>query len=160
MLWFQIKSRLIKNWKYEKRDGKGYSNIDERMMYGRYYNRNIQSSFDMNCASKFTDPLFWQRVHEHLTSHEIYNNIKYKLYQVVFPVNTSSFMDTIDWMKIIKESRFSNIRPIDGVTRLKLYNCSNIIGLGNGVHNGGQIVVEIPKWLFDIIYRRYFSCRS
>ena len=48
-------------------------------------------------------------------------------------------------MKIIKESRFSNIRPIDGVTRLKLYNCSNIMGLENGVHKGGQIVVEIPN---------------
>ena len=54
-------------------------------------------------------------------------------------------MDTIDWLKIIKESRFSNIRPVDGIIRLKLYNCSNIIGLENGVHKGGQIVVEIPN---------------
>ena len=47
--------------------------------------------------------------------------------------------------KIIKESRFSFIRHIDGVTMLKLYSCSNITGLKNLVHKGGQVVVEIPK---------------
>ena len=51
-------------------------------------------------------------------------------------------MDTPDEKKIIKESRFSYIRPIDSVTRLKLYNCSNITGLENVVHKGGQVVVE------------------
>ena len=54
-------------------------------------------------------------------------------------------MNAIDGMKIIKESRFSYIRHIDWGTRLKLYNCSNIIGLENIVHKGGQLVVEIPN---------------
>ena len=71
-------------------------------MYVRYYNINTQLSFDLNSDSKFMDPLFWQRVHEHLASHKIYNNIKYKINQVVFLVNTSSIIDTIDGMKIIK----------------------------------------------------------
>ena len=57
--------------------------------------------------------------------------------------NIPSIMDTTYGMKIIKDSRFSYIRPIDGVTRLKLYNCSNITGLENIVHKGGQVVVEI-----------------
>ena len=52
----------------------------------------------------------------------------------MYPVNTSSIMDTTDGMKIIKESRFSSIHPIDGVTRSKIYNCSNITGLENVVH--------------------------
>ena len=54
-------------------------------------------------------------------------------------------MATTVGMKVIKESRFRYIQPIDGVTRLKLYNCSNITGLENLVHKGGQVVVEIPN---------------
>ena len=56
-------------------------------------------------------------------------------------------MDTTDGVRIIKESRFSYIRPIDRVTRFKLCNCSNITGLENVVHNGGQVVVKIPNSL-------------
>ena len=53
------KIKINKNiCKYEKTDEKGYYNIDERMMYVRYYNRNTQSSFDLNYDSKFIDPLF------------------------------------------------------------------------------------------------------
>ena len=63
----------------------------------------------------------------------------------MYPVNTSSIIDTTDGMKTIKESMFSDLRPIDGVTRLKLYNYSNITGLENLVHKGGQVVVEIPN---------------
>ena len=64
--------------KYEKIDEKGYSNIDEDMRYVRYYKRNTQLLFDLNCDSKFTDPMFWQRVYEHFTSHKMCNNLKYK----------------------------------------------------------------------------------
>ena len=53
------KIKINKNiCKYEKTDEKGYYNIDKRMMYVRYYNRNTQSSFDLNYDSKFIDPLF------------------------------------------------------------------------------------------------------
>ena len=99
--------------KYEKIDEKGYSNIDEDMRYVRYYKINTRSSFDLNCDFKFMDPMFWQRVHEHLTSHKIYKNTKYKIHQVVYPINSSSIMATTVGMKVIKESRFSYIRPID-----------------------------------------------
>ena len=83
------------------------------MTYIRFYNINTQSSFDLNSGSKFIDPLFWQRVHEHLTSHKIYKNTKYKIHQVVYPINSSSIMATTVGMKVIKESRFSYIRPIN-----------------------------------------------
>ena len=89
------------------------------------------------------DLFFWHRVHEYLTSRNIYKNTKYKIHQVVYPVNTSSIMDTTDGTNIFKESRFSYIRSVDGVIRLKLYNCSNITGLVNLVHKGSQVVVEI-----------------
>ena len=44
-----------------------------------------------------------------------------------------------------KQSRFNYIRPVDGVTRLKVYNCSNINGLENVIHKSSQVVVEIPN---------------
>ena len=45
--------------KYEKIDKKGYYNIDEHVRYVRYYTRTNQSSFDLNCDSKYMDPIFW-----------------------------------------------------------------------------------------------------
>ena len=67
------RNKVNKNvFKYEKIDEKGYSNIDERMRYVRYYNRNTQPSFDLNSDSNFMNHLFWQYVHEDLTSHKIY----------------------------------------------------------------------------------------
>ena len=47
--------------------------------------------------------------------------------------------------KKYKESRFSYIRPVDGVTRLKVCNCSNITGLENEIHKSSQVVVKIPS---------------
>ena len=44
----------------------------------------------------------------------------------------------------VKESRFSYIRPVDGATRLIVYNCSNITGLKPPVHRGSKVVVEVP----------------
>ena len=44
-----------------------------------------------------------------------------------------------------KESRFSYIGPVDGVTRLKVYNYSNITGLENEIHKSSQDGVEIPN---------------
>ena len=45
--------------KCEKINEKGYSNIDEDMRYVKYYKRNTQSSFDLNCEPKFMDLIFW-----------------------------------------------------------------------------------------------------
>ena len=66
-------------------------------------------------------------------------------------------MDTTDGVRIIKESRFSYIRPIDRVTRFKLCNCSNITGLENVVHNGGQVVVKIPNSCLILFTRDTFQ---
>ena len=68
---------------------------------------------------------------------------KYKIHQVMFPVNISSIMELTDGRMITKESIFSFIRPVDGVTRLKVYNCSNITGLENVVCS--QAIVKIPN---------------
>ena len=70
---------------------------------------------------------------------------KYKIHQVMFPVNISSIMELTGGRKITKESIISFIRPVDGVTRLKVYNCSNITGLKNVVHRGSQVFIEIPN---------------
>ena len=61
----------------------------------------------------------------------------------MIPINISSITELTEGKKIIKESRFSYIRPVDGVTKLKLYTCSNITGLENLVHRGSQVVVEL-----------------
>ena len=39
---------------------------------------------------------------------------------------------------------FSYIRPVDGDTRLIIYNCANITGLKQIVHRGSKVVVEVP----------------
>ena len=44
-----------------------------------------------------------------------------------------------------KQSRFSYVRPFDGVTTLKGYNCSNITVLEKIVHRSSQVVVEVPN---------------
>ena len=50
--------------------------------------------------------------------------------KVVHPVNPSTIIELNETTRFYKQSRFSYIRPVDGVTRLKVYNCSNITGLG------------------------------
>ena len=44
----------------------------------------------------------------------------------------------------MKEYRFSYIRPVDGVTRLIDYNCSNVTGLEQVIHRVSKVVVEVP----------------
>ena len=43
----------------------------------------------------------------------------------------------------MKESRFSYIRPVDGATRLIVYNCSNLTDLEQVIHRGSKAVVEV-----------------
>ena len=52
-------------------------------------------------------------------------------------------MELNEGKKIIKKSRFSYIRQVDRITRLKVYNCTNITGLENVVCS--QAIVEIPN---------------
>ena len=47
--------------------------------------------------------------------------------------------------RFYKQPRFSYITSVDGVTRLKVYNCSNITGLEKVIHRSSQVVVEIPS---------------
>ena len=43
----------------------------------------------------------------------------------------------------VKESKFSYIRPIDGKTRLMLYNYSNMIGVEGITIRGSKVIVEV-----------------
>ena len=70
---------------------------------------------------------------------------KYKICQVVHPVNPSIIIELNEKTRFYKQSRFSYIRPVDGVTRLKVYNCSNITGLEKNIHRSSQVVVEISS---------------
>ena len=89
---------------------------------------------------------FWKRVYKHLTINTFVLNdeCKCNLCQVLNKDNeTSKYMDD-DGNAFVKESRFSYIRPIDGNTRLIVYNRSNITALDGVIHRGSKVVVEVP----------------
>ena len=44
----------------------------------------------------------------------------------------------------VKEYRFSYIRPVDGATRLIVYNFFNIAGLEKKLNRGSKFIVEVP----------------
>ena len=94
------------------------------------------------------NPGFWNRVHEHiissttLDSSNLTNSNKYNICQV--KNNNISSHYSVSLKTYVKESRFSYIRPVDGATRLIVYNCSNITSLDNVVHRGSKVVVEVP----------------
>ena len=78
--------------RYDKTAETNYSNVNQETRHKKYYKRNAHTTLSLNCDSKFTDCLFWQRVRDHFTAHTIYtmNFNKYKIRQVMFPVNISS----------------------------------------------------------------------
>ena len=135
----------LKIIRYDKTAETNYSNVNQETRHKKYYKRNTHTTLSLNCDSKFTDCMFLQRVRDHFTAHKIYtmNFNKYKIRQVMFPVIMSSIMELTEGKNIIKESRFSYIRQVDGITRLKVYNCTNITGLENVVCS--QAIVEIPN---------------
>ena len=62
-------------------------------------------------------------------------NNKYNICQVKDNNESSKYFDvTPSRIMFVKESRFSYIRPVDGATRLIVYNCSNVTSLENVVH--------------------------
>ena len=80
---------------------------------------------------KFMDSFSWKRVHEHLTSNSILPNsgCKYNMCQMMKENNEyTKYMEEDDRV-LVKLSRVSYIRSIDGNTRLMVYNSSNITGL-------------------------------
>ena len=116
------------------------------MALTKFYARN--DDFNHYCTSnlRFRDDYFWHRVCEYFTSDNIYKKTsnKYEVYQVLKPDNKTSIMMLENRKTMKKESKFSYIRPVDGVTRLNMCNCSNITGLGQTVHRKSQVIVEIP----------------
>ena len=143
----QTKRQLGYYYIYEKTVETNYSNVYQGIWYRKYYRRNTQTNFDLNCDSKFINPLFWKRVNDHFTTHIFFtiNSKKYNIHQVMFPVNVSLIMLLIEGKKINKKLRFSYIRHVDGLTRLKVYNYLSITGLENVVHRSSQVILEIPN---------------
>ena len=115
--------------------------------HSRYYSRNNDSNHETNSETRFMENSFWIRVNEHYTPDDCYrkNPDKYKICQVVHPENQPKILSLNEKKSCYKESRFSYIRPVDGITRLKVFNCSNINGLENVIHKSSQVVVEIPS---------------
>jgi len=113
----------------------------------KFYSRNYHDIHETNLETRFRENCFWIRVNEHFTPDVCYriNPDKYKICQVVSPVNQPKIMSLNSKTNCYKESRFSYIRPVDGITRLKVYNCSNITGLENVIHKSSQVIVEIPN---------------
>ena len=99
---------------------------------------------------------FWDRVHEHITSSITLSNngCKYKICQVKENNNSSKYLNVKTSNTFAKKSRFSYTRPVDGVTRLIVYNCSNITGLNQIVHRGSKVVVEVLDG-FMIVFTKH-----
>ena len=98
------------------------------------------------------NPCFWDRVHEHIISSTTLDSSnlhtssnKYNICQVKSNNVTSLYCVSPSRIMFVKESRFSYIRPVDGATRLIVYNCSNITSLDNVVHRGSKVVVILPE---------------
>ena len=114
----------------------------------QFYQKKEDCNLILTNESKFMNPCFWDRVHEHiissttLDSSNLTNSNKYNICQV--KNNNVTSLYSVSRITFVKESRFSYIRPVDGATRLIVYNCSNITSLENIVHRGSKVVVEIP----------------
>ena len=89
----------------------------------------------------------WIRVNEHYISQHCYRKKPeiYKIFQAVHPVNPSTTIELNDKTRFYKQSRFSYIRPVDGVTRLKVYTCSKITRSEKVIHRSSQVAVEISS---------------
>ena len=95
---------------------------------------------------KNNELLFCNRFHEYIISSKTLpsNGCKYKICQVKQDNDSSKYLDVTSSNAFVKEPRFSYIRPVNGATRLIVYNCSNITGLEQIVHRGSKVVVEVP----------------
>ena len=80
----------------------------EVIVQSMYYSRNEDLIHETNLESRFMDKLFWIRVDEHYTSQHCYRNKpeKYKICQVVHPVNPSTIIEFNDKTTFYKQSRF------------------------------------------------------
>ena len=69
-------------------------------------------------------PGFWKIFHEHIISSTSLpnNGCKYNICQVKDDNESSKYIDEKTLQVFVKESRFSYIRPVDGATRLIVYN--------------------------------------
>ena len=93
-----------------------------------YYQKKEDVNFVLTNEQTFMRLFFWDRVHEHITSSTTLpnNGYKYNICQVKEKNDSSKYVDVNSSNVFVKESRFSYIRPVDGATRLIVYNCSNI----------------------------------
>ena len=76
---------------------------------------------------------------------------KYNICQVLKKDN-----DFAKYMEEVKQSRFSYIRPIDGTTRLMIYNSSNITGLDDHIHRVSKIFIEVADGYILVFTSKIF----
>ena len=128
--------------------------IKDSIVY--YYQKKKVVNFVSTNEKQFMSSIFWNRVHEYIiSSTALANNwCKYKICQVKQDNDSSLYLDAKTSNDFVKESRFSYIRPIDGATRLIVYNISNITGFEQIVHRGSKVIVVVPDECM-IIFTNY-----
>ena len=101
-----------------------FNDIQVNHYLARYYQKKDNNNFNLTNENKFMNILFWKRIHEHLINNRILPNdgCKYKICQVLREDNEFAKYVEDDGSFFIKESRFNYSRPIDGTTRLMVYN--------------------------------------
>ena len=126
-----------------------------------FYKKKKDFNLVLTNETKFMNPGFWKRVHEHIISSTTLQNNgcnKYNICQVKDDNQSSKYIDEITPQVFVKESRFSYIRPVDGAIRLIVYNCSNNTSLENLVHRGSKVVVEVHDGCMILFYKSYSTC--
>ena len=127
-----------------------FNDISQRYDYiANYYDRKDNINFVLTNEEDFMSSFYWKRIHQLLTSSLFNNDSKYRIYQVKEDNSLFKYIEsntTTEEKKLyIKESRFSYIRPIQGSTRLIIYNSSNVTSMEGQVHRGSKVVVEVPE---------------
>ena len=77
----------------------------EVIRQSKYYSINEDLIHETNLESRFRDNCFWLRVNEHYTSQHFYrvNPEKYKICQVVHPVNPSTIIELNEKTRFYKQ---------------------------------------------------------
>ena len=94
-----------------------------------YYQKKEDVKFVLTTETKFINPGYWKRVHKHIIgSTSLPNNgCKYNICQEKDDNESSKYIDAKTSEVFVKESRFSYIRPVDGATRLIVYNINQML---------------------------------
>ena len=91
-----------------------------------FYQKKEDFNLVLTNETKFMNPGCWKRAHKHIISSSTLQSNgcnKSNICQVKDDNESSKYIDEKTLQVFVKESRFSYIRPVDGATRLIVYNC-------------------------------------